>query len=38
VAEQWTAAVGINNLNHYKYWNFHPDPRSTLIAELKFDL
>jgi iron complex outermembrane receptor protein len=35
---QWTAAVGIDNLNNYKYWNFHPYPQRTWVAELKFDL
>ncbi len=38
VTKQWTAAVGIDNLNNYKYWNFHPYPQRTLVAELKFDL
>ncbi|MES2415830.1 MAG: TonB-dependent receptor [Pseudomonadota bacterium] len=37
-SKQWTAAVGIDNLNNYKYWNFHPYPQRTLVAELKFDL
>jgi iron complex outermembrane receptor protein len=35
---RWTAAVGIDNLNNYKYWNFHPYPQRTWVAELKFDL
>jgi iron complex outermembrane receptor protein len=35
---QWTAAVGIDNLNNYKYWNFHPYPQRTWVAELKWDL
>jgi iron complex outermembrane receptor protein len=38
IARQWTAAVGIDNLNNYKYWNFHPYPQRTWVAELKFDL
>lgn len=37
-ARQWSAAVGIDNLNNYKYWNFHPYPQRTFVAELKFDL
>jgi iron complex outermembrane recepter protein len=36
--KQWTAAIGIDNLNNYRYWNFHPYPQRTLVAELKFDL
>ena len=38
VAKQWTAAFGIDNLNNDKYWNFHPYPQRTYVAELKFDL
>ena len=38
VARQWTAAFGIDNLNNYKYWNFHPYPQRSYSAELKFDL
>jgi iron complex outermembrane receptor protein len=32
------AAFGIENLNNYKYWNFHPYPQRTYVAELKYDL
>ncbi|MFM2346946.1 MAG: hypothetical protein RL654_1699 [Pseudomonadota bacterium] len=35
---QWSAALGIDNLNNYQYWNFHPYPQRTYSAELKFDL
>jgi len=35
---QWSVAVGIDNLNNYKYWNFHPYPQRTYLAELKYDL
>jgi iron complex outermembrane receptor protein len=35
---QWSAAFGIDNLNNYKYWNFHPYPQRTFTAELKYDL
>jgi iron complex outermembrane recepter protein len=35
---QWSAAFGIDNLNNYQYWNFHPYPQRTYSAELKFDL
>jgi iron complex outermembrane receptor protein len=38
VNKQWTAAVGIDNLNNYTYWNFHPYPQRTFMAELKVDL
>ncbi|HSI58142.1 MAG TPA: TonB-dependent receptor, partial [Ideonella sp.] len=35
---QWSAAVGVDNLNNQTYWNFHPYPQRTWLAELKFDL
>ena len=38
VNKQWSAAFGIDNLNNYQYWNFHPYPQRTYSAELKFDL
>lgn len=38
LAKQWSAAFGIDNLNNYQYWNFHPYPQRTYGAELKFDL
>ncbi|MCV2359986.1 TonB-dependent receptor [Paucibacter sp. TC2R-5] len=38
VAKQWTVAAGIDNLNNYRYWAFHPYPQRTYHAELKFDL
>ena len=38
VNKQWSAAVGIDNLNNYQYWNFHPYPQRSYVAELKFDL
>ena len=37
-SKQWSAAVGIDNFNNYKYWNFHPYPQRTLMAELKYAL
>ena len=37
VSKQWSAAVGIDNLNNYPYWNFHPYPQRTYSADLKFD-
>lgn len=38
VTRQVTAAFGIDNLNNYKFWNFHPYPQRSYTAELKFDL
>ena len=35
---QWSAAIGIDNLNNQKHWNFHPYPQRSYTAELKFDL
>ncbi len=35
---QWSAALGIDNLNNKTYWNFHPYPQRTYSAELRFDL
>ena len=32
------AALGVENLNNYKYWNFHPYPQRSYLAELKFGL
>jgi iron complex outermembrane receptor protein len=37
-SKQWSGAFGVENLNNYKYWNFHPYPQRTFVAELKFDL
>ncbi|MES4787394.1 MAG: hypothetical protein C4294_18090, partial [Nitrospiraceae bacterium] len=36
--KQWSGALGIDNLNNYKYWAFHPYTQRTLVAELKYDL
>ncbi len=36
--KQWSAAVGIDNVNNYKFWNFHPYPQRTYMAEIKVDL
>ncbi|KQQ94962.1 TonB-dependent receptor [Massilia sp. Leaf139] len=35
---QWSVALGIDNLNNDRYWNFHPYPQRTFLAELKYDL
>jgi iron complex outermembrane receptor protein len=36
--KQWSAALGIDNVNNYRYWAFHPYPQRSVVAELKFDL
>jgi iron complex outermembrane receptor protein len=33
-----TAAIGIDNVNNDKYWNFHPYPQRSYVLELKADL
>ena len=38
IDHHWEAALGIDNLNNYHYWNFHPYPQRTWVAELKWDL
>jgi iron complex outermembrane receptor protein len=38
LSARWSVALGIDNLNNYKYWNFHPYPQRTWLAELKYDL
>jgi iron complex outermembrane receptor protein len=38
VSKQWTAAFGIDNLNNYQFWNFHPYPQRSYNAELRFSL
>ncbi len=35
---QWSAALGVDNLGNALYWNFHPYPGRTWVAELRFDL
>jgi iron complex outermembrane receptor protein len=37
-AKVWSVAVGVDNLNRDKYWNFHPYPQRSWFAELKADL
>lgn len=34
----WSASLGIDNLNNYPYWNFHPYTQRSYVAEVKFDL
>jgi iron complex outermembrane receptor protein len=38
LSRQWALAGGIDNLNNYQYWNFHPYPQRTFHAELAFSL
>ncbi|MFZ6656807.1 TonB-dependent receptor [Undibacterium sp. TJN19] len=37
IARQWTASLGIDNLNNKKYWAFHPYTQRSVVGELKFD-
>jgi iron complex outermembrane receptor protein len=36
VDRNWTAALGVDNLNNNKYFLFHPFPQRTVTAELKY--
>ena len=36
VDKQWSAAVGVDNLNNQKYYLFHPFPQRTVVAEVRF--
>lgn len=36
-AKGWTAAIGVDNLNNYKAYVFHPYPQRTGYLQLKFD-
>ena len=38
IDKQLSAAFGIDNLNNYQYWNFHPYPQRTYTASLRWDL
>ena len=38
IDRQLSAAFGIDNLNNYQYWNFHPYPQRTYTASLRWDL
>ena len=35
---QWSIALGVDNLNNDRYWNFHPYPQRTWVVELKYDM
>ena len=36
--KHWTVAVGVDNLNNYRYWNFHPYAQRTWVLEARYDL
>jgi iron complex outermembrane receptor protein len=36
--KRWSASFGIDNLNDYQYWNFHPYPGRSFVAEIKYDI
>ena len=38
ISKQMSMVVGIDNVNNYQFWNFHPYPQRTYMAELKIDL
>ncbi|MFB9241933.1 TonB-dependent receptor [Massilia antarctica] len=38
INKQWSAALGIDNVNNARYWAFHPYTQRTAVAELRFDL
>lgn len=38
LAKQWSVAVGVDNLNNYQSWNFHPYPQRTYVLEARVDL
>ncbi|NBQ88602.1 MAG: TonB-dependent receptor [Betaproteobacteria bacterium] len=38
IDQRLSAAFGIDNANRQKYWNFHPYPQRSYVAELKADL
>jgi len=37
INKTFTASIGIDNLNNYHYWNFHPYPQRTYMATLRAD-
>ena len=38
IDREWSAALGIDNLNNQTYWNFHPYPQRSTSVQLKYDL
>jgi len=37
LAKHATVSVGVNNLNNYRYYAYHPYPQRTVFATLRFD-
>lgn len=37
IDKQWSASVGVDNLNNYKQFIVHPMSQRTVVAKLKFD-
>lgn len=37
-ARHWSLALGVDNLNNYQYWNFHPYSQRTWVLEARYDL
>ncbi|MFZ6771488.1 TonB-dependent receptor [Undibacterium sp. SXout7W] len=37
LARQWSASLGVDNINNKKYWAFHPYTQRSVVAELKWD-
>lgn len=37
-SKTWNASFGIDNLNNYQYWNFHPYPQRTYSLEVRADI
>ncbi|MES2950955.1 MAG: TonB-dependent receptor [Pseudomonadota bacterium] len=37
-SKNWSASFGVDNVNNYQYWNFHPYTQRSYVAEVKFDL
>lgn len=35
-AADWSAALGVDNVNNKTYWAFHPYPQRTFVAELRW--
>lgn len=38
VDRHWRASLGVDNLGNREYWAFHPYPKRTVHAELRWDL
>ncbi|MDR7333533.1 TonB-dependent receptor domain-containing protein [Roseateles asaccharophilus] len=38
ITRQWSASLGVDNINDAEYWNFHPYPGRTVLANVRFDL